>query len=186
VFEYSLRFPGQQYDEVVGLHYNYFRDYDPAVGRYAQSDPIGLLGGINTYSYALGNPISNFDPDGLAVPLVIPWVVPPIVEGLAWAGSAIGTAWGISRLCQEEEACPPCKTVSGKIVPVGTIAYRPLDTPKPGRIEHGIDGPHYNIYKANQAPRDSPQPCKCFWQPQGAVTPGALPPGAMPIEPFAN
>lgn len=39
---------------------------------------------------------------------------------------------------------------------------------------------------ANQAPRNSPQPCKCFWQPVGAVTPAALPAGAIPIEPFAN
>jgi RHS repeat-associated protein len=46
--------------------YNYFRDYDPAVGRYVESDPIGLAGGsYSTYSYAGSNPISNFDPSGL-------------------------------------------------------------------------------------------------------------------------
>jgi RHS repeat-associated protein len=64
-FVYSLRFPGQQYDAVVGLHYNYFRDYDPAVGRYVQSDPIGLEGGLNTYRYADVNPIVAFDFFGL-------------------------------------------------------------------------------------------------------------------------
>jgi RHS repeat-associated protein len=65
LFEYNLRFPGQQYDAVVGLNYNYFRDYDPATGRYAQSDPIGLAGGLNTYGYVGGNPVEDADPLGL-------------------------------------------------------------------------------------------------------------------------
>ena len=80
-----FRLPGQYYDSETGLHYNYFRYYDPTAGRYVTPDPIGLEGGINLftyvdsvgkpfdmslYTYTANNPVNLTDPKGL---LVAPW-----------------------------------------------------------------------------------------------------------------
>jgi RHS repeat-associated protein len=59
-------YAGQYYDNETGLHYNYHRYYDPALGRYLRADPIGLDGGINLYAYVDNNPFNNTDPQGLS------------------------------------------------------------------------------------------------------------------------
>jgi RHS repeat-associated protein len=64
-FAFNLRFPGQYFDSETGLHYNYYRDYDPSTGRYVESDPIGLEAGVNTYAYVDSDPISFEDEFGL-------------------------------------------------------------------------------------------------------------------------
>jgi RHS repeat-associated protein len=61
----NLRFPGQYFDGETNLHYNYFRDYNPVIGRYVESDPIGLEGGINLFNYVENNSINLIDPEGL-------------------------------------------------------------------------------------------------------------------------
>lgn len=63
-FTMNLRFPGQVFDKETNTNYNYFRDYNPELGRYIQSDPIGLRGGVNTFTYVNGKPLSYVDPTG--------------------------------------------------------------------------------------------------------------------------
>ncbi|MBR0968506.1 RHS repeat protein [Bradyrhizobium diazoefficiens] len=186
-FTYDLRFPGQRYDAAAGTHYNYFRDYDPRTGRYIESDPIGLRGGINTYGYVGQNPLWASDPfgeDAIALPLTRFATSDLVALGSGRLFGALGLLLSLSGDTPQDcpNQCPPCRTISGKIVPLETIAYRPLDVPPLGSSQHGIEGPHHNLYKANQNPKN----CRCFWQPIGAVSPSNLPPGAIPIEPFAN
>jgi RHS repeat-associated protein len=90
VFTYNLRFPGQLFDGQAGLHQNYFRDYSPAIGRYTQSDPIGMGGGINPYAYVLNNPALLTDPQGEAIAIPV--------------GPAVA-AIGIVVICSTTQIC---------------------------------------------------------------------------------
>ena len=66
VFVFDLRLPGQRYDAASGLSYNYHRDYEPSSGRYVESDPLGLIAGLDTYGYASSRPLGLIDPSGMS------------------------------------------------------------------------------------------------------------------------
>ncbi|WP_141243714.1 RHS repeat-associated core domain-containing protein, partial [Pseudomonas indica] len=125
-----LRFPGQLYDAHSALHYNYFRDYDPETGRYVESDPIGLRGGINTYGYVGGNPLLYIDPDGLIAryngndyqqwPTAGPGCEEPI-----WAGGYI-IGW---KPCEAEKKECPEDQVGDTPSPTTAPPFQPYQSP---------------------------------------------------------
>jgi RHS repeat-associated protein len=184
-FTYNIRFPGQYFDKETNLHYNGERYYDSQIGRYISSDRLGLAGGsLSTYTYADNDPLTKIDPTG-DIAIAIP-AIPVIIEAVSYVGSAAATAYAAHKITQqcEDNKCPPCKTVSGKIVPVGTVAYRPLDVIPDNVMQHGVYGSHHNIFVAKQYPVPK---CDCFWAKQKWVAkPNEIQPTWIPIEPFAK
>jgi RHS repeat-associated protein len=118
IFTQPLRFPGQYADAESTLFYNWNRYYDPSTGRYIESDPIGLAGGLNTFSYALNQPNRYSDPSG-QIAGVDDVVVGGIVLGVgAILASPPGqaaikkTVDAISELCTPGD---PCKELNDDV-----------------------------------------------------------------------
>ena len=131
-FILNLRFPGQYFDTESSTHYNFFRDYDPLSGRYLQSDPIGLDGGINTYAYVENRPTMMIDSEGLNPGvgcLAGIWAGPVgcgVGTGLATIASGailmniIGADDPKTKEREKEETCPPEQSCDP---PVGTLCW---------------------------------------------------------------
>ena len=90
----TLRYPGQTYDSETGLFYNWNRYYDPSTGRYISSDPIGLAGGVNTYTYTDDNPLRYIDPLGL-----VQWTGTYSSIGVIYGGGAVRFVFNLTSEC---------------------------------------------------------------------------------------
>jgi RHS repeat-associated protein len=86
---FNLRYPGQYADAESGLFYNYFRSYNPTTGRYTQTDPIGLDGGWNRFSYVGGNPLLFVDPRGLDIMVITGGRRDGSLNGFGHVGAAV-------------------------------------------------------------------------------------------------
>ena len=172
-----LRFPGQEWDAATGLSQNWNRDYDPTLGRYVESDPIGLAGGMSTYSYAVDNPLGLVDPTGeLSIAGILPTLVPILMQpeiAAAIITALIIRKWAIDRFGGPLET-PTCMETRkrGKRDPV--VLPQSVN---PGRSENGdcnrcppderfwVDRPghgHANGFWHTLVWRQDPVSCVCY------------------------
>jgi RHS repeat-associated protein len=105
VFSFNQRLPGQVFDAESGLFQNWNREYNPRFGRYMQSDPIGLAGGLNTFSYVESDPLGSSDPRGLfKMADLFPEGAPIVTMGNAYGALAayiVGVVTGNDALARE-------------------------------------------------------------------------------------
>lgn len=110
----NLRFPGQYFDAETNLHYNHNRYYDPTLGRYITSDPIGISGGLNSYSYGLQNSVRHIDPLGLETTMVCRPLHNPIASAIGMVHCSVFVwHWETDDNCNEIKVIDSQYSVAG-------------------------------------------------------------------------
>lgn len=124
-FKLALSLPGQRAADASGLYYNYQREYDPAVGRCSQSDPIGLDGRISTFSYVGSRPTLSIDPQGLQAVGSPREMANPLDESqarmlLPWAADmtpGLGDVKGVYEACEN----PTPGNIAMAVISIGPL-----------------------------------------------------------------
>ena len=131
-FTYNPRFPGQVADTESGWFYNWNRDYNPSLGRYVQSDPLGLSGGgMSTYAYAAANPLMNVDPNGKQVAQVIVGI-PVLIVGCALTPACRDAVKNAMQSKPSESSPTTCKPAIPDVEPGDDCEYYALAAAKSG------------------------------------------------------
>jgi len=154
LFTYNLRFPGQYYDSESGLHYNYFRTYDPSTGRYLESDPIGLEGGLNSYGYVDGNPLALTDPYGLEASAAALWLTRGAGAGLCAVPVPGARVLGLSMIAATIAGDTPIQRrdeAGNKVIPLA-ITLTPPGNCGPGQ--------HRNLQDEVDSSCSQPRSCR--------------------------
>jgi len=165
-FEFPLRFPGQYADKETNLAYNYNRDYDAAIGRYAESDPIGLRAGLNTYAYVDSKPLLFSDEFGLQ------GLEGRRRSGPIWPDASAEAQQRLARQItrffngEEQGCCPDC----------GEPPPPQIDRVPPSRPHFPCPGDHWVYFEYHQSPYPDCT-CRLVRRFGGCLSQGGYPPG---------